>query len=185
MEENSAGKKCGMGSFVALFVIGFLGSLVVGWWVFPQLLYSKQEQPIRFSHPLHKEQGKECKDCHYTRPDGTYSGKPNLASCTDCHSSVLSDDPDDKKFYEEFVEKEKEVPWVAYQKQPDNVFFSHAAHEQLDCTECHPDVANMEKPGPVYVNRVTGYTKDTMKMWQCERCHANNGVSNACYVCHK
>jgi hypothetical protein len=24
-----------------------------------------------------------------------------------------------------------------------------------------------------------------MKMWQCERCHAESGASNACYVCHK
>ena len=36
-----------------------------------------------------------------------------------------------------------------------------------------------------YENRISGYSKDTMKMWECERCHASMGTSNACFVCHK
>jgi hypothetical protein len=59
------------------------------------------------------------------------------------------------------------------------------AHADLDCTDCHMDMSEVDTPPVYYENKLTGYSKQTMKMWQCERCHAENGASNACYVCHK
>ncbi len=183
MEEKRASSRCGG---VLPFLLGFLASVVVLWVVFPQLLFSEKEQPVQFSHKLHVEdQGMECDSCHVYRDDGSYAGMPSNEQCTDCHEEVMGEDPAEEKFVTEYVQQEKEVPWLNYQYQPDNVYFSHMAHDGMDCTECHPDVANAEKAPLYYENRITGYSKQTMKMWQCERCHAESGVSNACYVCHK
>lgn len=177
------------------FFIGFIAMLFVGWWVFPQALFSAMEQPIRFSHKVHAEdQGMACEDCHFFNDDGSYNGIPTTAQCAECHSDVLGSDPAEKTFVEEYVAKEKEVPWVIYQHQPDNVYFSHAAHKKQECASCHPDMAKNDTPPVVYVNKLTGYTQldhkmlndtGTMKMHRCERCHALNGQSNACYVCHR
>lgn len=168
------------------FVVGLVGALIVGWWVFPQVLFSQKSQPIRFSHKVHVEdQDMACEDCHTFREDGSFAGIPTTEQCAECHSEVQGDDPAEKEFVEKYVEKGKEVPWLIYQKQPDNVFFSHIAHKNIPCKTCHPDVGHSDTPPPYYENRITGYSKDTMKMWKCERCHAQRGASNACYVCHK
>ena len=126
-----------------------------------------------------------CEDCHAFREDGSYAGMPTNANCVGCHEDVQGEDPDEARYVTEYVQQEKEVEWLGYQKQPDNVYFSHIAHKELDCTTCHPDVANMSTPPVYYENRLSGYSKDTMKMWQCEECHAKSGASNACFVCHK
>lgn len=189
---------------MAPFFLGLVVALIFGWWVFPQLLYSEKQQPISFSHKVHMEDADmECSDCHYFREDGSFSGFPTTESCADCHSDMLGEDPEEAKFIEEYVNTGKEVKWEVYQYQPDNVFFSHAAHslencnqchdfETVDlCNQCHPNVAETDTPPVLKENRLTGYSKGTMKMWECERCHAHPdhyGVtrsSNACYVCHK
>lgn len=107
----------------------------------------------------------------------------------------------------------KEVPWLNYQFQPDNVYFSHQAHKDVtfealaeqhvdlsgvvnddvmeqggdtNCNLCHlKDIELNDTPPPFKRNVLTTYSKITMKMWQCEKCHAQMGQDNACYVCHK
>ena len=177
------------GGFVVFFLVGLLGALLVGWFLFPQVLFSKTEQPIHFNHKVHMEDvGMACEDCHFYREDGSFQGFPTTESCAECHADVTGGDtPGEKaidKFVTEYVETGKQVPWLTYQYQPDNVYFSHIAHNGFDCTTCHPDVGMSESAPPYYENRLTGYSKDTMKMWQCERCHAELEVSNGCYVCH-
>jgi hypothetical protein len=167
------------------FVVGLIAALAFGWWVTPKILYSESKQPIRFSHKVHAEQGMACEDCHKTRDDGSYAGLPTNEKCGECHTDVLGADPDEKKYVEEYAAKNKEVPWLIYQAQPDNVYFTHSAHQAQACTECHPKMEGNDTPPVVQINRLSGYTSKTMMMWQCERCHAENGVSNACYVCHK
>jgi hypothetical protein len=144
-----------------------------------------------------------CSDCHYFREDGTFAGLPTTEECASCHTDVMGSDPEEERYVEEYVTPGKEVKWLVYQMQPDNVFFSHAAHSEETCNQCHdfstrelcnqchPDVAGMDDP-PVYKeNKLTKYSSETMKMWECERCHAHPdhyGVtrsSNACFVCHK
>lgn len=185
------------------FFAGLALSLVFGWWIFPHLLFSANEQPINFNHLVHVEDsGMACEDCHYFREDGTYNGLPSTESCAECHAEPLGETEAEKTFVEEYVIPGKEVPWRVYQHQPDNVFFSHAAHsldscnqchdyeESQLCGECHPDVGRSETTPVYYENRLTGYSKDTMKMWKCEKCHAhpdhldNTRSSNACFVCH-
>ena len=40
-------------SGLVYFLAGVIPSLIIGWFVFPVVLYSKQPQPIQFSHAIH------------------------------------------------------------------------------------------------------------------------------------
>jgi len=191
MEEKSGGPS--KGGVALPFLVGFVATLAFGWWGFPHLLYSQKSQPLVFTHLNHVElYGMSCDDCHYFRPDGSFSGVPDNASCARCHSFALGSHPDEIKFVEEYYKKGIEVPWLVYQFQPDNVFFSHAAHRDLDCTTCHLDVGSSNVLPVFYENRLTGYSWNTMKMKTCERCHAKEserfiggGAPNACQICHQ
>lgn len=120
----------------------------------------------------------------------------------------------EREYVVKYLIQGKEVPWLNYQYQPDNVFFSHAAHKDLsieelagmkkelssvvdsavfegdapeqNCNLCHmKDIQLNEEPPAFQRNILSGYSKMTMKMWKCERCHALKGQPNACYTCHK
>ena len=45
----------GLSLDVLPLAMGFALALLAGWVVFPQLLYSRQEQPVAFSHATHLE----------------------------------------------------------------------------------------------------------------------------------
>lgn len=183
MEENRLSRQ--RGAIVIPFLVGFVASVALGWLAYPRLMYTEKEQPFRFSHLAHQEAAMmSCEECHYNRDDGSYAGIPTTESCAECHAMPLGMTEEEAYFVENYVDTGKEVEWLVYQKQPDNVYFSHVAHEMFDCTECHPDVGNSDDMPPYLEHRLTGYTKQTMKMWKCERCHAESGASNACYICH-
>lgn len=214
---SEAAKNGGGGSafIILFFIIGLAGSLVVGWLVFPELLYSRKQQPFDFNHALHNELvDNGCESCHFFREDGTYNGVPKLAQCIDCHEEVQGDTEDELIFVEEYVSKGREVPWLIYSRQPDCVFFSHAAHVkmgEMDCVTCHGHIGESATL-PVYEeNRITGYSRDIwgrhlenmlflkknswdrMKMDDCAECHleATGRTSSVqtqkdgCFVCHK
>lgn len=167
------------------FVLGIIATLILGWWIFPHVLFSQKDQPFNYNHKLHLEEDLSCNFCHKYREDGSFAGKPTLDSCKMCHMEVKAGTPAEKTFVNDYVKKGKEVPWKVYQKQPDNVYFSHIAHREYECAKCHPEVGHSESLPPYYENKITGYSKQTMKMDKCEQCHAKNNASNACYVCHK
>ena len=170
---------------VVFFLSGLVGALIFGWVVFPNLLYSKKNQPVNFSHVAHGSE--DCESCHSLRADGTYSGIPRLSRCRECHESAQGNSEAEARFISDYVEKNREVPWKVYVWQPDNVYFSHAAHkgQGMECTRCHRDVSKEEKLPPYRQNLITGYSISTMKMVECEKCHARNGTSNNCEICHK
>ena len=200
------------GPITLFFILGLVASLVLGWVIFPQLLYSKKEQPIQFNHVLHNELVDDgCESCHFFRDDGTYSGVPKLAQCIDCHEEVQGESEEEAKFVNQYVLKEREVPWLVYSRQPDCVFFSHVAHVkmgQMDCVTCHGDVGESESLKPYEANRISGYSRDIwgkniagikfnswdrMKMDDCSECHVRENVNHGsvqtlrggCFVCHK
>ncbi len=136
------------------------------------------------------------------------------ANTEEVDSLLMSSDPENLAAEREYVVKYLiqgiEPPWYNYQYQPDNVFFSHKAHaniteamvaaaeggghaeeaaeesEEPNCDLCHPaGIAEGDNPPAFQKNVITGYSRSTMKMWQCEECHAKMHQSNACYVCHK
>jgi hypothetical protein len=206
-KDNGAG-----GTITLFFIIGLVASLVLGWVIFPQLLYSEKKQPIDFNHALHNELVEEsCESCHFFREDGTYSGVPKLAQCIDCHEEVNGEDPEEEKFVTQYVAKGREVPWLVYARQPDCVFFSHIAHVkmgQMDCVTCHGHIGESESLKVYEANRITGYSRDIwgkniagikwnswdrMKMDDCSECHQRDNVNQGsvqtakggCFVCHK
>ena len=130
MDDHAAhggdGKESGAGGFIILFFIMVLQPPAwrSGWVIFPKLLYSQKRQPLNFNHALHVEEvGEGCEGCHYFREDGSFSGIPKLAQCTECHEEPMGDTEDEAIFVKEYVAKETEMPWLVYSRQPDCVFF--------------------------------------------------------------
>jgi hypothetical protein len=205
MEEKRS-NSVGIGVFLVCFLVGLVCALAVGWVLFPKVLFSEERQPINFPHASHQDSS--CEDCHYLREDGTYSGVPGIENCRECHEEPQTDSEDEQILVEKYIQEDKEIPWKIYARQPDNVYFSHAAHlgEGMECTQCHRKVEDEEQLPPYLSNRLTGYVahksgtegytangrewlvgygRSTMKMIDCEKCHVEKGASNACGVCHK
>ena len=199
------------GPITLFFILGLAASLVVGWVIFPQLLYSSKEQPIHYNHAKHNELVEDgCESCHYFREDGTFSGVPKLAQCIDCHEEVNGESPEEEKFVTQYVQKGREVPWLVYSRQPDCVFFSHVAHVKMgkmDCVTCHGNIGESESLKTFQANRISGYSRDIwgyniagikrnswdrMKMDDCSECHQQKNVNQnsvqtlkgGCFVCH-
>jgi len=201
----------GGGMVILFFMLGLIVSLIVGWVIFPQVLYSQKKQPVDFNHVLHNDEVEDgCESCHFFRDDGTFSGVPRLSQCVDCHEEVNGEDPEEEKFVNEYVAKDREVPWLIYSRQPSNVFFSHAAHvkmAQMDCVTCHGNIGETENLKVYEENRISGYSRDIwgkniaglkrntwdrMKMDDCSECHQKENVNQnsvqthkgGCFVCH-
>ena len=203
-----------------LFVVGVLLFSAIGFWATPAILYAEKPQPFQFNHKLHMEQVTlGCESCHSYREDGSFTGIPGMDKCKECHSDTpQGDTPEEKVFVEEYIRKDKPVPWHEYAKQPACVFFSHAAHTGnagLDCKRCHGDHGETDHLRPYEYNRLNGYSRDLglehsllermlyqpsqaggydqpltsksvrLDMLQCQDCHKQNGVRDACFVCHK
>jgi len=188
------------------FLVGVVLALVVGWVVYPAVLYSEQEQPIQFNHELHMyEVYNGYESCHYFRDDGTFSGVPKLGDCIQCHEYAIGNSEAELTFVNEYVAENKEVPWLVYSKQPDCVFFSHAAHVKkagMKCKTCHGPIGSSTRLKTYQENRITGYSRDiwgydltglfkdhtwdSMKMDDCAECHKREtGSQGACFQCHK
>ena len=170
-----------------------------------------------------------CAECHYIDPEEAMDAIAEAgldpsdydaimeAQLDVIEDAILSGEEDDRQEEREYLVKYliqgKEVDWRNFQEQPDNVYYSHAAHMELDiaelaamkdelstvvdpsvfegeapeqnCNLCHLKDAALSDGSELYKrNILTGYSSMTMKMWKCERCHALMGQSNACFVCH-
>ncbi len=193
-------KKASSGGWWPFFA-GLVIAVVVGWVIWPPLLYSQKMQPFNFNHAAHTElAGMECDECHAFRDDGSFTGAPGLERCLECHSwgdRQNEDNPRETAFLEEFVSEDDELlknpPWLGYSRQPDCVYFSHIAHVEkggFSCEECHGDHGKTASTRPLQQNRLTTYSRDVfekMKMTDCSACHTKHGKpeNNACFVCHK
>lgn len=175
------------------FIAGFVIFSLFGWVVFPKFLFSEQHQPIAFNHVIHgAEAGLSCVDCHYFRADGSYAGIPTIDMCMECHEPGTQElegkAAEEEAKLQQYAEEGKAIPWLIYSKQPDNVYFSHAAHvkmAKIECNTCHFDMKKMAHPPLYKKNRLDAYSKQTMAMETCEACHQERGKLNDCFVCHK
>lgn len=201
--QDDKGLGQGIIFFIIAFVVFFGGTTLL----FPKLLYSKKEQPFSFDHYLHAYETGDCVTCHFIREDGSFSGIPKIETCRDCH---VDDEPlgvsdDEAVFIQEYLSQDKEVPWLVYARQPDCVFFSHAAHTRapaaMECVECHGPIHETKTSRSYEENRLTGYSRDIwgksifgfkknswdrMKMDDCAECHKEEtGHQGYCFQCHK
>ncbi len=210
--QSSPANDSAGGPIILFFILGLAASLVLGWVIFPQLLYSQKKQPVDFNHKLHMTLVDDgCQSCHFFREDGSYSGVPKLAQCMECHEEMQGENPEEEKFVNEYMAKRREVPWLVYARQPDCVFFPHAAHVKLakmDCVTCHGNIGESESLRVYEANRISGYSRDIwgrniagikrnswdrMKMDDCSECHQKENVNQAsvqtqkgaCFVCHQ
>lgn len=210
------------------FILGLVFFLAVGWLLFPMLLYSQKEQAIAFPHTMHSRYI-DCVVCHKSGPGESIA--PGIEVCSSCHQSLedrKGSSDEETRLITEYVMQGKEINWLYHQTQPDNVYFSHVAHsletcatpschpywlENTDafCSTCHLPAAEIDSV-PLEFNRVTGYSRQIMKMDVCENCHASPShlkvdgltdeqerallegrpklrlqanASNACFTCHK
>jgi hypothetical protein len=162
-------------SGLVYFLAGLLPALFIFWIIYPMALYSKQEQPLNFSHAVHMDEDRvdgiegdteaeRCLYCHAFRKDGTFVGIPKLETCTECHDDpdmAFGESADEEQFLRDYVADAQEVPWLSYSRQPDCVYFSHIAHVTVggvDCKTCHGTLAETDRL-PVYQkNRISGYS---------------------------
>jgi hypothetical protein len=198
-EENKP-ENGASGPILLLFIVGLAISMIIGWVIFPKFLYSQKKQPINFNHERHMQEVDDgCASCHFFRDDGSFAGVPKNDQCSSCHEEVLGESEDEAVLVEKYINKDKEVPWLIYSKQPDCVFFSHAAHvkmAEMACKTCHGPIGESTSLKDYEENRITGYSRDIwgkkisgikknewdrMKMDDCAACHkeAANGKASA------
>lgn len=189
----------------AVFGFGLVAALLLGWFVFPRALYTRQDQPLAFHHKTHAEKSgsAQCSDCHTVREDGTFAGIPTVETCAGCHSDRLGTSNDEAILVDRYVKTGQQVPWLVYARQPANVWFSHAIHTRnagLACKQCHSTYGESDQVRVYEQNRITGYSRDIwghsisrikfmrrdgMKMSDCEDCHRQRHVDVGCLGCHK
>jgi hypothetical protein len=174
---------------LASFCAGLAFALVLGWLGFPRLLFARAEQPLRFSHRTHASTGFGCADCHPIGEDGRFAGIPGIESCAGCHAEPQGSSADEKRLVEEYVTPGRDIPWLVYSRQPENVRFPHAVHVkrgEIACVRCHGAHGESDALPVHETNRITGYSRDLTKMSECESCHAERFPERtACLACHK
>lgn len=172
-----------------VFLVGVLSALGAGWAGFPRLVYKTVPQPVNFSHKVHAEKaGSKCEDCHALRPDGTFAGIPALEKCAGCHAAPMGSTSAEKAFIDQYVTPGREPQWADYARQPENVYFSHAAHirrGQVKCEACHGNMGASDGLPPYSEDRFSGYSRQTMGMDTCIECHQRNRMVDNCLECHK
>ena len=173
------------------FSAGLAFVLVLGWVGFPRLLYARAEQPLRFSHKTHASDktGFGCADCHPISTDGRFAGIPRVDNCAGCHVEPQGPSAEEKRLVADYVTPGREIPWLVYSRQPENVRFPHAIHvkrAQIACERCHGTHGASDALPLHETNRITGYSRGLTKMSDCESCHAEHRPERtACLACHK
>jgi hypothetical protein len=171
------------------FLAGAVLALGAGWAGFPRAIDRKAAQPVDFSHKVHADKaGTKCEDCHAFRDDGTYAGAPRLEQCSGCHAAAMGTTAAEKAFIDNYVTPGQEPSWKTYAFQPENVWFPHAAHVKrgkVACEKCHGAIGSSDKLPVHFSDRISGYSRQTMRMDSCIECHRENRLEHSCMDCHK
>jgi len=140
----------------------------------------QNSQPILYNHKIHVDEADlTCLDCHQNANILARATIPNISICGDCHDDIESENTEEQKVAE-YVINEASIPWVQVHNVPDHAYFSHRRHvelAQIECTDCHGDVSQMERP---FIDSFV-----EIEMEWCMDCHEQRNVTNDCYACHR
>jgi ABC-type nitrate/sulfonate/bicarbonate transport system substrate-binding protein len=134
------------------------------------------EQPLPFSHKTHVGMSLPCQLCHTNPAPGRQMTFPAVATCMNCHATMVTDRPAIKKLAQ-YAKSHQPIPWVrVYQVLP-GVTWTHRKHLQagVPCENCHGAVASLD---------AMAETTAVAAMASCIGCHQARSVSAACTVCH-
>ncbi|MFQ5815617.1 MAG: cytochrome c3 family protein, partial [Candidatus Hydrothermarchaeaceae archaeon] len=82
-------------------------------------------QPIAFPHLTHMQKaGLPCDFCHTTVRTENFASLPSVDICMRCHSSKLTDNPEEEKI-REYARNGEDIPWVQLSELPSHVYFPH------------------------------------------------------------
>lgn len=148
--------------------LGFVGTAVTaGVWYYLTPKYARvgyqPVQPVAFSHSIHVDQvGIDCRYCHSDVEKSWFSNIPASATCMNCHSQVLKDDPK-LALVRESAATGTPIPWVQIHRTPDYVYFNHSVHvtRGISCVHCHGQVNEMDEV----------YHAEPLSMAFCLDCH--------------
>lgn len=135
------------------------------------------DQPIPFNHKIHAGDNKiDCKYCHTGVETSANATVPPTSTCMNCHTMVASQKPVIKELSKKYYDKTP-IEWVRVHDLPDHVHFNHSRHisRGVDCSQCHGNVAEMEKVKQV----------KSLNMGFCVQCHRENNVPHDCSTCHR
>jgi len=123
------------------------------------------EQPVEFDHRHHvRDDGIECRFCHYDAERSPNAGVPETSVCMGCHAQIWTDSPLLERVRASYFEK-KPIAWRRVHDLPDFVFFDHSIHVRrgVGCESCHGRVDQMSRV----------YLAQPMQMQWCLECHRN------------
>jgi hypothetical protein len=150
-----------------------LGIALLGW-------ANDGAQPIPYNHKLHiEEAGLTCEECHINVNTHARAMIPNIQLCSDCHDDPETEN-EQERIVAEYVTQDIQIEWKQIHIVPDHAYFSHRRHvaiAEIECADCHGDVAQMEHPfEQSYV---------LIDMDWCLDCHEERAIPKDCYVCHR
>jgi cytochrome c7-like protein len=133
-------------------------------------------QPIAFPHAPHTENQIACAFCHEFSDTRAAAGIPRTELCGSCHSAMPQESPATQKLME-YVDGQKEIPWVRVFEIPQYTYFPHKWHVRagVECEECHEGVGES----------VATARHIKLKMAWCMDCHEERQASIDCVTCHK
>ncbi len=172
-----------MGPQLTRILIGAVGLVLVVVVVITALRSeSGVVQPIAYNHQVHVEGvGLACVDCHTRVETSARATLPTIEICQNCHAGEpVSESPEEARLIETYLSPNVPIEWQRVYRVPDHVYFSHRRHVvggEIECVECHGNIAEMTSPISVPAVRPT--------METCTGCHRERKVTNDCLSCHR
>jgi hypothetical protein len=123
------------------------------------------QQPVPFSHKHHvREDGIDCRYCHYSVEESSFAGIPSTEVCMACHSQLYTQANVLRPVRKSFSSGHP-IRWNRVHDLPDFVYFNHSihVHKGIGCVSCHGRVDRMP---------LTWQAEPLTMQW-CLGCHRN------------